>query len=303
MYKLKPAFKDYVWGGTKLKTKYNKQSDYDIIAEAWELSCHKDGESEVLGFNCTLSELLKNNPDFAGKNCDKFDDFPVLIKLIDAENDLSIQVHPSDTYSKKYENQLGKTEMWYVVDCEPNAYLYYGFSEDTDKKTFEEAIKNNTVCDLLNKVDVKKGDVFFIEAGTIHAICSGILIAEVQQNSNVTYRVYDYGRVGVDGKPRELHIYKACDVTNYKKQVVQGENQGHLASCEYFTVDKIVLNGEYKNTPSDSFHSLLVVNGSGKIISNAETIEFEMGDSVFIPANNGEYLVTGQAEILLTYIK
>lgn len=302
IYKLKPACKAYIWGGTRLRTKFGKESDDEIIAETWELSCHKDGESLVVGENCTFTELLKNNPTFKGSACDKFQDFPVLIKLIHAKQNLSVQVHPSDEYALKNENQFGKTEMWYVMDCRDDAFLYYGFKEDTDEETFKSAIKDHTVCDLLNKVNVKVGDVFFIPSGTVHAIGAGMIVAEVQQNSNVTYRVYDYGRVGVDGKERELHVDKACKVTNYKKQNMQGMINGHIADCKYFTTDKIDLNGEYKNITKNSFHSLLATAGSGKIISDNKTIDFVTGDSIFVPAGGTEYLIQGDAEILLTYI-
>ncbi|MFI3327409.1 MAG: type I phosphomannose isomerase catalytic subunit [Clostridia bacterium] len=302
IYKLIPTCKDYIWGGTKLKTEYGKVSDKDIIAETWELSCHKDGECFVEGENCTLTELIKNNLSFLGSACDKFDDFPVLIKLIDAKKDLSVQVHPSDEYALKNENQYGKTEMWYVVDCEINSYIYYGFKEDTDKVTFEKAIKNNTVCDLLNKVEVKKGDSFFIEAGTIHAIGAGVLIAEVQQNSNVTYRVYDYGRLGTDGLQRELHIEKACEVANYKKQEMKSSQNKHIADCKYFTTDKIVVADIYKSKPTNSFQCLLIISGNSKVISEENVIECKIGDTIFIPANIN-YNINSNCEVLLTYVK
>ncbi len=302
IYKLKPACVDYLWGGTKLKTKYGKQSDKDIIAETWELSCHKDGQSTVEETGETLSELLVKNPEYVGKACDKFEDFPILIKLIDAKQALSIQVHPSDEYALANEKQFGKTEMWYVVDCEKDAFLYYGFKEKCDKETFKTAIENSTVCDLLNKVYVKPGDVFFIEAGTIHAIGAGILIAEVQQNSNVTYRVYDFDRVGVDGNKRELHVEKACEVTNYNKQETTQNASGVLASCEYFTVEKINLDGENINKAEKSFHSLLVTNGSGEITCDEQKINFNAGDSIFIPANSSDYTLAGKAEIILSYV-
>ncbi len=302
IYKLMPACTDYLWGGTKLKTKYGKQSDKDIIAETWELSCHKDGQSTVETTGETLSELLAKHPEYAGSACDKFEGFPILIKLIDAKQALSIQVHPSDEYALANEKQFGKTEMWYVVDCEKDAFLYYGFKEKCDKETFKTAIENSTVCDLLNKVYVKPGDVFFIEAGTIHAIGAGILIAEVQQNSNVTYRVYDFDRVGVDGNKRELHVEKACKVTNYNKQETTQSASGVLASCKYFTVEKIDLNGENTNKTENSFHSLLITNGSGEITCGEQKINFNAGDSIFIPANSSNYTLTGKAEIILSYV-
>lgn len=194
--KLSPAFKDYLWGGTKLREVYGKKCDYDKVAESWELSTHKAGESRLTagGINGpTLSEYFeKAGCSVLGENCGKFEDFPVLIKFIDAKEPLSIQVHPSDEYAMRVEHEYGKTEMWYIMDCEPNAFLYFGVNREVTKEEFRERIENNTVLEVLNRVDVHKGDVFFIESGTIHAIGAGIMICEIQQNSNCTYRVYDY---------------------------------------------------------------------------------------------------------------
>ncbi len=297
-----PACKPYIWGGTILRDKYEKQSPDEIIAETWELSCHKDGASIVEGVGCTLPELLEKNPQYVGSAASISEEFPILIKLIDAAQDLSIQVHPDDAYALKNEGQFGKTEAWYVVDCEPGATLYHGFKEETDKETFRRAIEDNTICELLNKVEVQPGDLYFIEAGTIHAIGAGIVIAEIQQNSNVTYRVYDFGRVGVDGQPRELHVDKACEVTNYSKQEQNHEFGGHLVTCDYFTVDKVELDGSYANQTEDSFHSLLVTKGTGKVIAGETEIEFKAGDSVLVTADQGKYEIVGVGEILVTSV-
>ena len=217
MFKLEPVFKDYIWGGNRLKNDFYKKCDLDIVAESWELCCHKNGTNKISGTDISLEEFLKENPVALGKNSNKFGTFPVLIKLIDAKDNLSIQVHPDDEYAKKVENSFGKTEMWYVVDCEPDAYLYYGFNREISKDEFRTRINENTLLEVLNKVSIKKGDVFFITAGTVHAICKGTLIAEIQQNSDITYRVYDYGRVGKDGKPRELHVDKAIEVSKLER--------------------------------------------------------------------------------------
>ncbi|MGN0552633.1 MAG: type I phosphomannose isomerase catalytic subunit, partial [Oscillospiraceae bacterium] len=206
--KLKPAFKDYLWGGTKLRDVYGKDCSFDKVAESWELSCHKDGNSvidngEAKGM--TLAEYIeKKGKAILGKNCERFENFPVLIKLIDAKDNLSVQVHPDNEYAMRVEGEYGKTEMWYIVDCDEGAELIYGFKGNVSKEEFAERIKNNTLLEITNSVPVKKGDVFFIRSGTLHAIGKGILIAEIQQNSNTTYRVYDYGRVGADGKTRPL---------------------------------------------------------------------------------------------------
>ena len=215
--KLIPACKDYLWGGHRLVDEYNKEYDGDILAETWELSCHPDGPSRIANGRYagrTLAEYIEaEGKGVLGTHCRRFRDFPILIKFIDAKQDLSVQVHPDNRYALKNEGQYGKTEMWYVVDAGEEATLYYGFKEEISKEEFAERIQNDTVLDVLNKVPVQKGDVLFIESGTIHAIGADILIAEIQQNSNVTYRVYDYGRVGKDGKKRDLHIEKALAVT------------------------------------------------------------------------------------------
>ena len=215
---LKPAMKDYLWGGTKLKDEWGFETDKDIAAEAWLLSCHKDGNGVVMNGTLkgkTFSEVLSLwGKEALGERAEKFSDFPILIKFIDAKQSLSVQVHPDDEYALKNEGEFGKNEMWYIVDCEEGAELIYGFKENISKEEFERRIKDNTLPEVCNYVPVKKGDVFFIEAGTLHAIGAGILICEVQQNSNSTYRVWDFGRVGADGKPRELHIDKALEYEN-----------------------------------------------------------------------------------------
>ena len=208
--KLKPALKDYIWGGTRLKSDFHKTSDLERVAESWELSCHKDGPSiiengELAGL--TLDEYVKRyGTNVLGTNCSKFESFPILIKLIDAKDNLSVQVHPDNDYALRVEGEYGKTEMWYIVDCDDGAELLYGFKNSISKEEFKERIQNNTLTEVTNRVRVNKGDAFFIEAGCLHAIGKGIVIAEIQQNSNTTYRIYDYGRLGTDGKPRDLHI-------------------------------------------------------------------------------------------------
>ena len=204
LLKLKPSFKDYLWGGHRLVDDYQKEYDGAILAESWELSCHPDGPSYIVNgehAGKTLREFIETEgKEVLGTNCERFEDFPILAKFIDARDSLSIQVHPDDAYALKYEGQYGKTEMWYVMDCEPGAYLYYGFNREVSAEEFAERIEKETLEEVLYKVEVHKGDVLFIEARTLHAICKGILIAEIQQNSNLTYRIYDYGRVGADGK-------------------------------------------------------------------------------------------------------
>ncbi len=304
IYKLLPAYKDYLWGGTRLKDEYGKHADSPIIAESWELSCHKDGVTMLEGTDISLPQYLQQNPSVRGTVCNAFDEFPVLIKLIDAAKDLSVQVHPNDAYAKAHEGQLGKTEMWYIVDCQPGAFLYYGFAQEISAHEFVTVIQTHTLCEKLNRVEVKKGNVFFIEAGTIHAIGTGCLIAEVQENSNVTYRVYDYGRLGPDGKLRELHVKKACEVTKLQKTPTVRSFGKHLAQCRYFTVDLMQLQGKQKwMVGEESFSHFLVLSGEMRISSNTCVLHAQKGDSVFADANTGCLQFEGQGELLVTYVE
>ena len=298
--KLKPALKDYLWGGTRLKTEYKMESDLEKVAEAWVLSTHKDGPSVVLnGELCgkTLTEAVEIfGADCLGENGKKFSYFPILIKLIDARDDLSVQVHPNDEYALKVEGEYGKTEMWYIVDCEEGAALYYGFKEEISKEEFREKIADNTITDVLNRVPVKKGDVFFIPSGTIHAIGRGILIAEIQQNSNTTYRVCDYGRLGADGKPRPLHIDKAVEVTNLTPPPAAKDlSAGTLAECEYFKV-RLFSTDTQKEIEVDnaSFVSLLCLEGEVSF----DGVTLVKGDCAFIPANRGKITFKGSATLI-----
>ena len=303
--KLTPALKDYIWGGTRLKEEYGISTDMEPVAEAWVLSCHPDGPSTVANGEyrgLTLTEVIeKAGTDILGENAKKFEFFPILVKLIDAKSNLSIQVHPSDEYALKNEGQFGKTEMWYVVDCDEGAYLYYGFNRKLSQQEFRERIENNTLLEVLNKVPVSKGDCFFIESGTIHAIAEGLLIAEIQQNSNLTYRVYDYGRVGADGKPRELHIEKAIEVTTLDKpSCPYGQPNGvKLAECKYFKTEKLSLCGNSEIiADKSSFVSLLCLSGEAKL----GELSIYKGESVFIPAGFGKIALSGNAEFIVSRV-
>lgn len=298
-FELIPPVKDYIWGGTRLRDEYGKKSSADKLAESWELSCHKDGQSIIAhGEYCgrTLSSFLEENPSALGTACARFEAFPVLIKLIDAKDRLSVQVHPDDEYAMSAEGEYGKTEMWYIVDCDEGATLYYGFKEEITKDEFRQKIADNTVTDVLNKVPVKKGDVFFIPSGTIHAIGKGILIAEIQQNSNTTYRVSDYGRLGADGKPRPLHIDKAVEVTSLTKPASQNDlPKGILADCEYFNVKTYTTDETNKIfVGNDSFSAILCLDGEVSF----DGVTLKKGDCAFIPANRGEITFSGSATII-----
>ena len=310
-YQLIPTCKDYIWGGQRLKTDFGIQSGLNPLSEAWVLSCHPDGPS-VLADGPDKGMTLRAWLDKAGKEalgtaCEAFEDFPMLIKLIDAKKDLSIQVHPSDAYALEHEGQYGKTEMWVVLDAEPGASLYYGFDREVSLEEFSSRVSDGTLTEVLRKVPVKPGDVFFIPSGTLHAIGAGLVIAEIQQNSNVTYRVYDYGRKGTDGKERDLHIEKALQVTNRIPILKRKSFEPHIVSCEYFTVDKIVLDGQFVKrifgeTDRTFFASLLVLEGEGEVRAAEERVAFRKGDSVLITADTGAYELEGNFEALLTTV-
>lgn len=311
LLKLRPSYKDYLWGGHRLVEKYNKEFDGDVLAESWELSCHPDGPSYVVNGSYagkTLQEYIDlEGKKVLGNNCQKFEEFPILAKFIDAKDNLSIQVHPDNEYALKNEGQYGKTEMWYIMDCEEGAFLYYGFKKEVSKEEFKERIKTDTLLEVLNAVPVHKGDVLFIEAGTIHAIGKGIVIAEIQQNSNVTYRVYDFGRVGKDGKKRELHIDKAVEVTNRVPISRKNTCYPHVASCDYFTVDCLNMDGKLMSSMKgsvgeESFASILIMEGEGTISCGGETIPYRKGDSFFMSAGSGEYEISGECEALITTV-
>lgn len=286
--KLTPAIKDYVWGGKEF-IKWGKSNDFDRISECWELSFHKDGLTTVNGK--PLKDLVTKED--LGTFVAPFKFFPVLIKLINSEQDLSIQVHPSDEYALKNENSYGKTEMWYILDAKKGSGLYLGFKKDVTKDEFKNAINNKTLTSLMNFVEVKKGDCYFIESGTIHAIGKGITLVEIQQNSNLTYRVYDYGRL-VNGKERELHIDKALEVTNLNK-FVKKEFNDCLGKCEYFATylkDDAVIN-----TDKTSFISITFIEGEGKV----NDMDYKVGDTFFIPATK-KAIITGKPKYLLTKV-
>lgn len=305
---LSPACKDYLWGGSTLKTKYAKQFDGPILAETWELSCHEDGLSVIASgpfAGQTLKDYLAAHPQAAGSAASRFEHFPVLIKLIDAAKNLSVQVHPDNAFARAHEAQDGKTEMWYVIDAAPGAYLYYGVAHPMNRRQLDEAIRTNTLCEHLRKVEVHRGDVFFLPPGTIHAIGAGVLVAEVQQTSNLTYRVYDYGRVDADGHPRALHIEKACQVATLHPIRPLHSFDGHLGKCKYFTVDLLSVDGrELFCTDGTSFHSLLLLSGEAEVCADGQDpVKLRAGDSLFVGADTGAYTFSGRCEVLWTRVE
>ena len=307
-------------GGNYIRDVYGKKCDYDVIGESWELSAHPDGQSRIaegyykgMLFNDYLSIIGK---EALGWKCQAQDRFPVLIKFIDAKQALSIQIHPDDEYALENENEYGKNEMWYVLDAEPGAYLYCGLSRASSKEEIEERIKNNTITEILNKIEVKKGDVVMVKAGTIHAIGAGIFICEIQQNSNCTYRMYDYDRRDKFGNPRELHIAKSLDVVNpvkYEKDnkcnVMLAHNEHYmskrLVQCKYFEVIKYEIEDEAK-IPVDeaSFLSVIVIDGEGTIMTddNDKELKFKAGESFFINAGKRNVVVKGRSTCIITHV-
>lgn len=319
--KLEPAFKDYLWGGTRLRDLYGKKCDYDKIAESWELSTHKAGQSIIATGRykgMMLGEFISSNDaSILGWKCEHFEQFPLLIKFIDARESLSIQVHPDDEYALREENEYGKNEMWYIVDCEPDAYLYCGFKKDISKEEVRRRIEDCTLEEVLNKVPVHKGQTIFIKAGTIHAIGKGILICEIQQSSNVTYRLYDYGRRDKYGELRELHIDKGLDVLDttvlsyeLEDDIVKSEvasaaenNAVLLGECKYFSVAKYDI--EEKETllvDESSFEAVVVISGEGKIVSGEDELTFGTADTFFIPAGKKKVEISGKCVILVVRI-
>ncbi len=295
LFKTIPVYKDYIWGGNKLKTIYGKKTDMSPLAESWELSCHKDGMT-YLSNGMSLEEYISKNKGCLGTMCPS-DELPVLIKFIDAQDNLSVQVHPTDEQARVWENQNGKTEMWYVADAEKDAKITCGFNRDVTEDELKKAIEENTLEELLSVYNSEKGDVFFVEAGTVHAIGKGNLIVEIQQNSNVTYRLYDYNRVGKDGKTRELHIEKGIKASNLKKTTLNDRDGCILAKCKYFQVTEIECNTEVNLCADEkSYHTLVIVEGNVKIGNE----NFVAGETVFIPAGEGMYKLKGKATVLLT---
>lgn len=315
--KMTPVYKDYIWGGDRLKTHWGKDDcPYEKCAESWELSGHKNGEScAANGYlkGKSLNEIINTwGVEALGKKAQGCERFPVLIKLIDAQQNLSIQVHPDDSFALKNEGEYGKTEMWYVAQANEGSGLLCGFKRDISPAEYQNSIANNSLTELLNFVPVKKGDVLFLSPGTVHAICAGVVIAEIQQNSDITYRVYDYARVGADGNPRALHIDKAVMVSNLKAQSFDGMPQGTplssdgftktlLTSCDYFTAYEIKTETEFRGfARQDSFVALTFIDGDGKLIYGTESILYKKGDTFFIPAAFGEYIIIGKSTALLT---
>jgi mannose-6-phosphate isomerase class I len=316
---LKPAGKDYLWGGNRLNDDFTKGIALSPLAETWECSTHPDGPSTAASGEFegqSLSDVLMAHPEFLGTHPKTKGELPILIKFIDAKKDLSVQVHPTDAYAAEHENgQLGKTEMWYVLDAAKDTSLVYGLKTDVEKERLRAAIEKGTVEKYLQKVPVQKNDLFYIEAGTIHAIGAGALIAEIQESSNLTYRIYDYDRVDRNGKKRELHIEKALEAASLAAsreprqplrvlKYRRGCASELLCRCKYFEVYRMIVNTERcrelvaYEADSTSFRVLLCTEGCGAIQFEDEMLRFFKGDCIFVPADSVKLQIHGQAQFL-----
>ena len=313
--RLQPAGMDYLWGGTRLRDEYGKKIDLTPLAETWECSVHPDGPSIVANGEYRgkeLREVLKAHPEWMGTKVQD-GEFPILAKFIDAKQDLSVQVHPDDDYAREHEHQNGKTEMWYVIDADEGAQLIYGFKHRVDEQILNTAVETGMLDKHLQKVAVHKGDVFYVPAGTVHGIGAGILVAEIQESSNVTYRVYDYDRVDKNGKKRELHFDKAVQVMNMdvapdvkqKSRIVKhypGCSRELLCRCKYFEAERIQVTKAFSfSVLEESFQVIICLDGEGQIETmdeNLKPVRFVKGRTLFLPAGLGRCLVVGDATVL-----
>lgn len=307
-----PILQDRIWGGTKLKTDLGKQNlPTETTGESWELSEVEGHVSMIANGEYkgqSLTSLLEKYPaEIMGyKVHEKFGTaFPLLFKFLDAKEDLSIQVHPNDELAKKRHNSFGKTEMWYVMQADEGARIIVGFKHKSSPEEYLEHLQNKSLIEILNEVPVKKGDVFLLETGTIHAIGAGIVIAEIQQTSDITYRVYDWDRVDAQGKSRELHVEQALDAMNYnvtdtKKHYTTLENQSNvMVDCPYFTTSLLPLNGSSGvNKDGSSFTVYICTEGEFSIEASDEKHDFTKGDTILIPASLKVYILSGKATLL-----
>jgi mannose-6-phosphate isomerase len=320
-----PCYKDYIWGGRNLE-KLGKKLPEGIVAESWEIACHPDGTNIIANGEykgLSFQELLsKHKSEVIGSGYAENHIgnqygcmFPLLIKLIDANDKLSVQVHPDDEYARVHENgELGKNEMWYILDAKPGAKIIYDLNPRTTRKSFEGAVKNGTIFECLNVVEVSAGDVINIPAGIIHAIGEGIVIAEIQQNSNTTYRVYDYDRIGKDGSKRPLHIDKAIDVINFESGLKSAKIKGlkidigknsyktYYIANKYFSVEMYNLNSEIEESTENRFCIFVLIDGEATIESKGIEVKVIRGESVLVPAAMGKYSIKGNFKALKAYI-
>lgn len=310
-----PILKERIWGGQKLKTILNKPITSKITGESWELSTVEGDVSVVANGEYkgkSLSELINDNPnEILGTEVHQQfgKQFPLLFKYLDAREDLSIQVHPNDELAKKRHNSFGKTEMWYVMQADKEARIIVGFKENSNADNYLENLENKSLLSILDDVKVEEGDVFFLETGTVHAIGAGLVIAEIQQTSDITYRLYDFDRVDAAGNQRELHVDLALEAINYnkvdthKKYDKKLNESNTVVDCPYFTTNFLPLDGEISvDKPGNTFTVYMCVDGSFELESNGEKFEYIKGDTILIPAALKTFSINGKASILEIYI-
>ena len=310
-----PILKERIWGGTKLKTYLNKPILSNITGESWEISTVENDISVVSNGvykGKSLNDLINEFPEaIIGTNvyAQFGKQFPLLFKYLDAREDLSIQLHPNDELAKKRHNSFGKTEMWYVMQADADASLIVGFKEKSTPEEYLKHINNKTIVDILDTKKVNQGDVFLLETGTIHAIGAGIVIAEIQQTSDVTYRIYDFDRVDVNGNTRELHVDLSLEAINYEtvnaqKEYAKVENvSNEVVNCKYFTTNFIPLDGKNQvNKNQTSFTVFMCVEGDFQLMFDKERYSYKKGDTVLIPAALTDFELSGSASILEIYI-
>lgn len=320
LYPLKfaPIYKQTIWGGNSISKYFHRDIPSDQVAESWELCCREDGTS-IVSYGALKGMSLQDLILMYGKKLlgDKVSQkcgtsFPLLIKIIDANENLSVQVHPDDAYAKKNGEKNGKNELWYVLDAKDNSKLVYGIKKNVSKEDFMKAISKNEVEQTLNIVSAKPGDVFYVPAGKVHAILSGILIAEIQQNSNTTYRIYDWGRVDKDGKGRELNTSKALDVIDFQSDNQPERYSQTLNNKEYrtevvfrsdfFNIDKITVHQRYIGTVNGSFIIMMCIQGNGEILSDGGKCKINFGETVLLPACIGKYSICGSLTLLSIFM-
>ena len=317
MYKFEPLLKQTLWGGDKIIPFKHLSTKMENVGESWEISGVKDNETIVASGpdkGKSLNQLVREQKEklVGQENYERFgDEFPLLIKFIDARQDLSIQVHPTDEIAHRQGKSRGKTEMWYALEPTPGAQLYNGLKQQITPEQYKEMVADDTITDALARYEVSEGDVFFIPAGRIHAIGAGCFVAEIQQTSDVTYRIYDFKRRDKNGNYRELHTKEAAEsinytvLPNYRTEYELSKNQGtQVVSCPYFTTAVYDLNEPMTLDYSDldSFVILIAVKGSGSLTANGDTVSFQMGDTVLIPATTTEVKVEGTVKFLETFV-
>lgn len=309
---LKPLFMYRIWGGTALRDKFNYEIPSENTGECWAISSHENGDCEITNGKfkgMTLSNLWSNHKELFGNM--PGDKFPLLTKILDANDNLSVQVHPDNEYAKKNENgELGKTECWYIIDCDDDAEMIFGHNAKS-KEELEYMISNNKWSDLLKRVKVNKGDFFYVPSGTIHALCKGTLVLETQQNSDTTYRVYDYDRVDSNGNKRDLHVDKSIAVTTVPHvenkadyNIIKNDNfkLTTFLSNEFFSVHKLDVFTEYSSTQDKPFELYSVIDGSGKLVSNSNEYSLNKGDNFILPNNFGEFKLIGNLQLIISHM-